>query len=410
MKFIKTLVCAGMIFTCRYAASQTDTTYLSPAQAEDLFVSQNLLLIAEKLNIDLADAAVVQARLWSNPTLTIADVNIRTTGERQFAAALEQIIVTGGKRRKLVEMESATRDIAVLYFEELLRSLKVELRNACAEMLYMQEYRTTLEKQCASLEALAGNYRSQAAHGNVSRSELLRLQASLLAVRSEINGMQRDMNMQQKNLKMLLNISAPGHIVITATQTTAKPPEGLSYSRLFELAEASRPDLKEAMFKMDFAEKSLRYERAQRTPDIALSAAYDRAGGIAPNFFGFGASIDLPLFDRNQGNIRAAQTGVQQSRLYAEQKHLEICNEIIHAMQNYTLAYNFNRQIADDYISGIDEMLESYTRNFISRNIGVVEFLDFFEAYSENKRIVLEAQKEVKISFEELQYAVGAEL
>jgi cobalt-zinc-cadmium efflux system outer membrane protein len=79
-------------------------------------------------------------------------------------------------------------------------------------------------------------------------------------------------------------------------------------------------------------------------------------------------------------------------------------------MQNYTLAYGFNRHITGEFIAGIDEMLESYTRNFINRNIGIVEFLDFFEAYRENKRTVLEAQKEVTVSFEELQYAVGTEL
>ena len=79
-------------------------------------------------------------------------------------------------------------------------------------------------------------------------------------------------------------------------------------------------------------------------------------------------------------------------------------------MQNYTLAYEFNRQIADEFISDLDEMLESYIRNFTDRNIGIVEFLDFFEAWKDNKRTALEAKKEVKISFQELQYAVGAEL
>ena len=79
-------------------------------------------------------------------------------------------------------------------------------------------------------------------------------------------------------------------------------------------------------------------------------------------------------------------------------------------MQNYSLAYDFNRQITDEFIFDLDAILESYTRNFINRNIGIVEFLDFFEAYKENKHTILEAKKELKTSFEELQYAVGTEL
>ena len=437
--FIKTLVCAGVTLISRCVTAQTDTIYITSAQAEDLFIRQNLLLIAERLNIDIADAAIMQAKLWPNPTLSIEDVNLWSTEEHrdemagiipsgaiapntQFAVGIEQVIVTGGKRRKLVEMEQVSRDIAVQYFEELLRSLKVELRNACAEMLYLQEYRIVLEKQRTNLDALIGNYRNQAAQGNISRSELLRLQASLLGIRSEINELQREMNQQQRDLKTLLNISTPSHIVLTATEAPlphqrgeldniiVKSPSELSLGNLFELAELNRPDLKEAMFQKDYFEKSLRYERAQRTPDLALSAVYDRAGGVSRNYVGFGVSMDLSFFDRNQGNIKAAQISITQSQTFVEQKQLEVRNEVIHAMQNYTLAFDFNRQITGNFISELDEMLESYTRNFINRNIGIVEFLDFFEAYKENKRTALEAQRDVKISFEELQYAVGKEI
>jgi cobalt-zinc-cadmium efflux system outer membrane protein len=198
--------------------------------------------------------------------------------------------------------------------------------------------------------------------------------------------------------------------VLTTIQINTKSPEEFSYGHLFELAEVSRPDFKEAMFQKDFSEKSLRYEIAQRTPDLTLNATYNRAGGITPDFIGFGASIDLPFLNRNQGNIKAAQIGVQQSQLFAEQKQLEIRNEVIHALQNYTLAYNFNRQITGEFIADLDEMMESYTRNFINKNIGIVEFLDFFDAWKNNKRTMLSAQKDVKISFEELQYTVGTEL
>ena len=426
--FIKTLACAGAgLLLCKCVLAQTDTIYLSAAQVEDLFINQNLELIAEKLNVDVADAAIMQAKLWPNPTISIEDANLWTTDDfrgemagiippgsfapnRQFTVGIEQVIIMGGKRRMLVEMGKVSRDIATQYFEELLRSLKIELRNACIEMQFLQEYRKTLEKQRESLDALIGNYRNQVVQGNVSRSELLRLQASLLEIRSEINNLQRDMNQRQKDLKVLLNISTPAHIVLTAFEINAKTPEELSYGRLFALAEASRADLKEAMFQKDFSEKSLRYEKAQRIPDLAFSAVYDRAGGVGRNFTGFGVSMDLPFFDRNQGNIRAAQISIQQSQTLVGQKRLEIRNEVIHAVQNYTMAYDFNRQITDEFISDLDEMLESYTRNFINRNIGIVEFLDFFEAYKDNRHTILEAEKEVKICFEELQYAVGGEI
>jgi cobalt-zinc-cadmium efflux system outer membrane protein len=329
---------------------------------------------------------------------------------RQFAVGIEQLIITGGKRRKLIEMERVTRDIAVQYFEELLRSLKAELRIVCAEILFLQEYRMVLEKQRTNLDALIVNFRNQVEQGNISRSELMRLQAELLGVFSEINELQRDMHELQKELAVLLNISTPTHIVLTATDMNITSPSELSFPGLFELAEASRPDFKEAMFQTQFFERALSYERAQRIPDLELSAVYDRAGGVGRNFVGFGVSMDLPFFDRNQGNIRAAQISIQQSQTLVEQKQLEIRSEIIHAMQNFRLAYDFNRKITDEFISDLDDMLDSYIRNFNNRNIGIVEFLDFFEAWKDNKETMLEARKDVRIAFEELQYAVGTEI
>ena len=434
MKIIRTvLLCIAILLTCKHLTVAQDTLKITVEQAEIRFLEKNLQLLAEHYNIDITDAAIMQAKLWPNPALSVEDVNLWSTEvfrnemeeilpsgafapNRQFAVGIEQIIITSGKRRKLVEMEKVSRDIAMQYFEELLRSLKVELRNACAEILYLQEYRKVLEKQREMLDALIGNYRKQVEQGNISRSELLRLQASQLAIQSEINELQRNMNEKQRELKTFLNISTPSHIALTAPQRgeldniIVKSPSELSLGNLFELAETSRPDLKEVIFQKDFFEKMLRYERAQRMPDLALSTAYNRAGGVGHNFVGFGVNMDLPFFNRNQGNIRAAQISVQQSQTLVEQKLLEVRNEVVYAMQNYTLAYDFNRQISGEFIADLDEMQESYFRNFINRNIGIVEFLDFFEAYKENKRTALEAQKEVKISFEELQYSVGVSL
>jgi cobalt-zinc-cadmium efflux system outer membrane protein len=424
---IKLLMCAMMLLVCKHTHAQTDTIHLSTAQAEDLFIRQNLELIAERLEIDIAEAAIIQARVWENPTIFLEDVNLWRTDDfrdemgdifpgvspvpgRQFSVGIEQIIITGGKRRRLIAVEEVSRDIATLYFEELVRSLKAELRNVCTEILFLQDYRNVLERQRTSLEALINNYRSQVERGNVSRSELMRLQAELLGVRSEINELQREMNEQQKELSILLNITTPTHIVLTAADVPMVSPNELSFGRLLELAEASRPDLRETRAQTQFFERSLRYEQAQRIPDLALSASYDRAGGVGPNFVGFGISMDLPVFDRNQGNIRAAQIGIQQSKTLVEQKQLEVRSEIIHAMQNFRLAYEFNREITDEFITDLEEMLEAYIRNFANRNIGIVEFLDFFEAWKDNKETMLEARRDVRLSFEELRYAIGTDL
>ena len=128
------------------------------------------------------------------------------------------------------------------------------------------------------------------------------------------------------------------------------------------------------------------------------------------NFFGFGLTMDIPFFDRNQGNIKSALIGIEQSQIHLEHKELSLENETVLAYQNLRNAIDFLAQIEDGYEDTLDTLLTSYTKNFTERNISLLEYLDFLEAYLENKIIILEAGKEVNEKTEELNYAIGTDV
>jgi len=427
--FSKAFVFLCGMLSCILGRAQNDTLYLSTAQIEHTFIQQNLQLIIEKLNIEKAEAAIVQAKLWPNPTLTVDQLNLWTTASQrrgedeiipplfgsfgrntEFSISIEQLILMGGKRRKLMAMEKVSKDIAVQYFEELLCQLKAELRINCAELIYAQKYAEVLKQQQHRLTALISNYREQVKQGNISQSQLLRLQAALLELQSELNETYKDINNKEKELRILLNIARPVYIKISDVPSNFPAPESLSLLQLRDEASRLRPDIKRAALQTDYFKQSIRYEKSQRIPDITLHATYDRAGGVVSNFIGFGLSIDLPFFNRNQGAIKSAEIGLKQSITEGSFLQTSMHNEVIQAFDNYRLAYNFSRQIATGFINNLDEIYENYTRNFINKHIGIVEFLDFFDSYKENKRAILSAEKELSISFEALQLSAGREL
>src|SRR5690606_18304926 len=55
-----------------------DSLFLSREACEAIFLEHNLALMAQKMNIDVAEAKVIQAGLWPNPTLEIEEVNLWT--------------------------------------------------------------------------------------------------------------------------------------------------------------------------------------------------------------------------------------------------------------------------------------------------------------------------------------------
>lgn len=412
------------------SAQEQQVIKLSPEQIETLFLKNNLQLIAEKLNVDIADAAIIQAKLWENPSLSISDVNLWSTDSQregesevipplfgsfakntQFSIELSQLIQTANKRGKLINREKVSKEIALQEFEEVLRGLKVELRQSINEIVYMQDYLKVLNYQQQSLDQLIQSYRKQVEQGNIAKSELLRLQSSFLEFGNEINETRSELNEQEKTLKTLLSIDPLTVIEIEAVNATRKNPDNLFLSNLLETAEESRPDTKMYRLQTQYHDKSLAYEKSLRVPDITISSNYDRHGGVWGNFIGFGVSVDLPFFNRNQGNIKAARISRDQSEFLMQQQQKTMQNEVVSAYNNYRLAYKFYAEINDDnFLSELDSMLDVYTKNLKNRNISMLEYIDFMEAYKSNKETMLSAKKKLAIQFEELQYTVGTEI
>jgi cobalt-zinc-cadmium efflux system outer membrane protein len=70
--------------------------------------------------------------------------------------------------------------------------------------------------------------------------------------------------------------------------------------------------------------------------------------------------------------------------------------------------YDFYKKIMDnDFSEDLENMLEVYSRNFINRNINIVEYLDFMDAYKATKQAILTAKKNLDVSFAELEFSVN---
>jgi cobalt-zinc-cadmium efflux system outer membrane protein len=403
------IICSTLLVEAR----EIQTMKLSCRQVESIFFQQNLNLIAAQMNVDKADAGILQAKLWDNPELSVEQVNVWSGAgrEKQFSVELNQLFLTARKRSKLVDREKASKEMAVHELEELMRSLVTELRKTVHEIQYLQSYIKTVENRQMSLESLIAACRKQVDMGNMSRNELLRLQSSLLELENESNEIETELNSLQKNIKSLLNLDTYINVEILPDERRLASPDNLLETELMEQAMRSRPDLKFLQTETKFFEKSLLYEKSLAAPDITLSANYDRYGGVWNNFVGVGVSVSLPFLNRNQGNIRAARTSMKQSEYLSMQKVKEVQHEITEAYDNYCRAYRFHEKTkANELLSELGSMIETADRNFLNRTISMLEYLDLTEAYKNAGQTMLLAEKNLLNSLAELQYATGEEI
>ena len=187
----------------------------------------------------------------------------------------------------------------------------------------------------------------------------------------------------------------------------------LQHIRLLNLQDeifTHRPDVKLAELEKEQFKSLLIYEKAQAVPDVSLKASYDRGGGVWPSFFGFGLSIDLPVFNRNQGAISYAKLGIENTSLRYNDIRLRAQAEFDQHYKDFLAAIAFYETIAVDFEKDLDDIFEGYTRNFVNRNISMLQYLDFQDAYLANKKILLESKKEIHLHLETLQYSIGKEI
>jgi outer membrane protein, heavy metal efflux system len=142
-------------------------------------------------------------------------------------------------------------------------------------------------------------------------------------------------------------------------------------------------------------------------PDVSLSLNFDKLGSYGHNFLSAGIGVPIPLFNRNQGNIKAARAQVEQGNLELQSQQEQVESQVA---VNYKIAlrleklYNsFDPKFKQDFNHLISEVFKNYEK----RNISMLEFLDFYESYKTNTLQLNNILLNRVTSLEQLNYVTG---
>ena len=412
---------------CAQQASTGDTLRLSAPEAEKIFLEHNLPVLAERLNIDQADAKILQAKAWPNPTFHLDDVQLynKTSTDpspglfgtdfwknRTFGAQLEQLVRLAGKRKKGITFETRNKELAESSFSDFLLSLKASFRQDLATLQYLQSIAGDLLYQQQIVNDLIRAQTAQYQEGNISQSQLYRIKALQISLQSELNELNEKITEQQQSLKTAMVLDPRSYIVISNDRDVKNLQQQKQHSldELISLSLQNNAALKSAENEKRVSEAGLAVEKANAIPDISFNINYDRNGNNQLDFLGAGLAVDLPVFNRNKGNIRVARYAVQKSELQQKNKINEVSNAVVKTWTDLNKAISLYEGIDPDYLQKLNEMTTSLSTNFKQKNVSLLEFLDFFNSFKESKERYYEAVKNIALKKEDLNYLTGQEL
>ncbi|PKP47434.1 MAG: TolC family protein [Bacteroidetes bacterium HGW-Bacteroidetes-12] len=398
-------------------AKAQDTLKINLQQADSIFITNNFYLLASSMNIEAQKAQIIQAKLYPNPIFT-ADINaydpdnnkafhIGHTGQKSFQ--FEQLILLGGKRKSEIEMAKTNANIAELEFQQLARQLKFRLHSNLFAIGQQQYLLSLYNSQLALLDTLLSAYQIQAEKGNIPLKDVVRLKGAYLKLNNDRAELFKQYYEAQTNLQTLLQTTS-----IIEFQFSEQEIE--KYIKLNSLSEIrtealqSRPDLLIIRQDKILAEQYLQYQKRLIVPDINLFTSYDQRGGAFNNQVNAGIAIPLPFWNRNQGNIKSSEFRLKE----ADYNLQAMQNEIMSSLQNN---YSFYSQTVSEYQKAtslynqdFEVTVKGMTDNFQKRNVSMIEFIDFFEAYNEVLTELTRIKIQLVVSGEQLNLLIGKDI
>ena len=397
-------------------AQETTALQLSLKDAEKIFLERNLSLIAERYNIDMAQAQVTQARLFENPVISLEqNVYNRLNGkyfdmgkEGEATAEIEQVINLAGQRNKRVRLERVNKEIAEYQFEEVLRTLRSELNRTFVEICFSTRSIGIYDKEIESLGLLMQATKEQQNKGNISLLESSRLESLLLSLRKEKNELENNLIGLYGELNLLLSLPAGQEVTLLLDDEILKQVDAatVSFTDMSRMLSV-RPDLKMAHANVTAAQANLKLQRSLAAPEFSIKGMYDRAGNFIDNYFAIGASISVPIFNRNQGNIKSAKLDIQQNGKEEEYAIEKARMELHAAYIRLQKAVELYRSSNDELEHNFGRLIEGVNENFRKRNISMLEFIDYYQSYKETCLQLNELKKEVFLAMENLNTIVG---
>ena len=404
-----------------------DTLRLTLDQAQARFLQANFQLLAQHFNIDVANAAIRQALLRDNPNLQL-EVNAYNPNTKAFfplqnqtdplnptggtfVAQLQQLIDISGRRSKLVQLARTGSAVQQAAFEDLLRQARFQLAQAFYNVVAERRRLDFTDQERTQLGRLLAGYRERLRLGTVASYEVTRLELEQQSLERDRSDQLNQLTQDQATLRVLL--AAPGQVFIAPEGVEFLPPAPAAVPALANLeaqAYALRPDLRAATAQTTYTQQNLAVQRSLAVPKLLVGADYASQGNTYVHYFGLQTAMDLPVFNRNQGNVQAAEVGIQQSGFALSGVHLQVEQDVASAYEQLQRAIALRQRITPDYLARTASVSRDAVADYNRRLIDLVSFIDKFRAYKEAQLGLIDISSRLLQAEQQVNFSTNAKV
>jgi len=388
MKRIKIVLLLSLVVGKGYAQN-----VISLTQALKTATEQNPYMKVGALEVDASRADIVTAKLRPNPILNnqslqalrpsqLANNPKLLTGESmQTWWQLTKEIQLSGQRKNRIDYANQNVKLAEKEYAEFQRGLYTDVAFKWVEAWNTRKQIDLLKTAVNNIDTLVtiNSYRFK--KQIITETELYRTQLIAKQYKIQISELNQELRQQLNELQLM--IGAKENLSIS-TSADLGVDSFLKVDSLLADAYASRTDLQYFQTRQSVMETNIKLQQSLAFPKTEAGFIYNPQNTLP--YFGIYATVELPFFDRNQGEIKKAKVQREQALTQIE----AVQNTIRTEVQNASLQRETNQNNLKSYAL-ITEQADQILKNVrYSYSVGGTTIIDFLEA----QRSWLETQQQ----------------
>ena len=384
-------------------------------QAVQMAHDHNHALKAARTTIQQNQAQEITANLRPNPTLSgdsqflpVFQPGSFTTNYvneiTQFDIGIGYLFERGGKRQRRLEAAQDATAVTRSTVDDNERTLAFSV---ATQFVNVQLAESTLDLALQDVKSFQNTVDISAARykaGDMSEGDYLKIELQLLQFQSDVATARMSRATSLVSLREFLGYeSVPADFDVAGDLDYQ--PLNLQEEDLAAMALKQRADLRAAQQGITAAQSQIKLAQANGKKDVTASIDYSHVSGYSSlSLFG---SIDLPIFDRNQGEIARTRYALTQ----AQELELGAAETVVGDVYTAYETLHANDEIMVLYRGGyLEESQKSRDISEYAYKRGAASLLDFLDAERSYRAIQLayrQALAAYALALEQMREAVG---
>ena len=401
--------CLALLGAASPACAQEPITKLTLAEALSLAGTANPTVRAKEFEVQSVGANEITAALRPNPTANFLAEQFGggSAALTQYTFNVGQPIELGGKRQRRVDSAKAATRVTGYELADLRRQLVFHVKKSFSDILVARDALALTEQNLSALDELQRVHRLRAEKGDISGLELLRLEVERFAFERDAADARQALGAAKVALRTAVGQERVAEQFEVVGELTF-PVVTRSRSELYRMALDARPDLRAAQAAREKARADIDLAKANAWWDITPQIEYQRIG--PDNTIGFGFSLPIKLFDRNQGEI--ARTQAEAKRVEASRQALldQALAEVDTALAAVAAERTKVTLLRDTYLPKIKQARDTVEFAYRRGGVTLLDFLDAQRTYREKSLDYLRSLGNYHAAVYQLEAAVGGPL